>query len=72
MAKKFKKVFEQTVVQRRDVTRFPCLHAMIVHIKGNKGEGMFVRLQSWSDSGIHVDLERFVNRKVRVTVETID
>lgn len=34
--------------------------------------GMYVRLHSWDDSGDHVDMMRFKNRKVKVTVEVVE
>lgn len=35
-------------------------------------DGMFVKLQSWSDMKIHQEIGKFVGRKIRVTIETID
>lgn len=32
-------------------------------------DGLFVRLQSWSDDGTHEDWKKFAGKKVRVTVE---
>lgn len=33
---------------------------------------MFVRLQSWDDSKKHVEIKKFIGRKVKITIETID
>ena len=34
--------------------------------------GMFVKLCSWDDNMEHTELNKFVGRKVRITIETID
>lgn len=34
--------------------------------------GIFVRICSWDESKQHSELEGFINRKVRITIETID
>jgi hypothetical protein len=33
---------------------------------------MFVRLQSWDDDKKHVEIRKFIGRKVKITVETVD
>ncbi len=33
--------------------------------------GMFVKIQSWDESGKHTDMEKLVGKKVRVTIEII-
>jgi hypothetical protein len=37
-----------------------------------EGEGMFVRLQSWSERKRHAEIEQFIGKRVRVTVELIE
>lgn len=34
--------------------------------------GMYVKICSWDENKSHSELEQFINRKVRVTIETID
>lgn len=38
----------------------------------NESHGLFVRLQSWSGDAKHPELDAFIGRKVRITIETID
>jgi hypothetical protein len=38
----------------------------------NQNDGLFVRIQSWSDNAIHTDFDKFVDKRIRVTIETID
>jgi len=35
-------------------------------------DGMYVKICSWDESKKHLELEKFINRKVRITIETID
>lgn len=35
-------------------------------------EGLFVRLQSWSDSAHHPDMDRLRGHRVRVIIDTLD
>lgn len=35
-------------------------------------EGLFVKIQSWSDSGKHPDMDKLKGKRIRVTVEIID
>ena len=35
-------------------------------------DGMYVKICSWDESKKHLEFEKFINRKVRITVETID
>jgi hypothetical protein len=50
--------------------------AIICHVDGegheNEDTGMFVRLQSWDDDKKHVEIRKFIGRKVKITVETVD
>lgn len=46
--------------------------AKILHLADDGHEGMFVRLQSWSESGDHTDLDQFIGKKIRVTVEVVE
>jgi hypothetical protein len=34
--------------------------------------GLFVRLQSWDETKQHIDFNKFIGKKIKVTIETID
>ncbi len=34
--------------------------------------GMYVRICSWDENKIHSELDNFVGRKIKITIETID
>lgn len=38
----------------------------------DKDTGMFVRVQSWDETGEHAEFKKFEGKRVRVTVEVID
>jgi hypothetical protein len=38
----------------------------------DEDNGMFVKIQSWDMDTEHVDLNRFLGHKVRITIEIID
>jgi hypothetical protein len=73
---KAKKVIEVKITKSHvDLEDSGC--AKIVHcndiFEENQDEGMFVRLHSWSNTPrVHPELDQFIGRKVRITVETID
>lgn len=50
--------------------------AKIAHFTGDDkrdaAEGLFVKIQSWSESGEHVDFDAMIGKRVRVTVEVLD
>lgn len=46
--------------------------AQMADIGNEEGAGMFVRLQSWSDSAHHPDMARLRGHRVRVTVDVLD
>lgn len=47
--------------------------ALIFHASpDDEDTGMFVKIQSWDESTAHVDFNKFVDKKVRITIETID
>jgi len=66
-------IFEQKI-KERDVEVEDGGSAKIVCVDGAMQEdnGMFVKLQSWDEELKHTDFNKFVGRKVRITVETID
>ena len=33
--------------------------------------GFFVQLRSWDDKKEHIDFNKFINKKIRITIETI-
>lgn len=38
----------------------------------DENAGMFVRLHSWSESKEHDQIRKFIGKRIRITVETID
>jgi hypothetical protein len=69
-----KKVFEQTV-SARDVSEEDGGCAKILDIDDDgtgAEEGMFVRVQSWSEEGEHPDFDNLIGKRVRVTIEVLD
>lgn len=38
----------------------------------NTEEGMYVKICSWDEDKNHFEFEKFINRKIRITIETID
>ena len=38
----------------------------------NEGDGVFIKIQSWSDDGKHPDMDRLKGKRIRVTVEVED
>lgn len=46
--------------------------AKIATISDAAEEGMFIKLQSWDEDAKHTELNQFVGKKVKVTVETIE
>lgn len=34
--------------------------------------GMFVRIQSWDEYLDHVDFDKFVGKKIKITIETVE
>lgn len=48
--------------------------AKIVYLDESEGseEGMFICLKSWTENGIHTDLDKFIGKKIRVTVEVVE
>jgi hypothetical protein len=39
---------------------------------GDLDNGLFVRVCSWDEDEQHTDFNKFVGRKVKITIETID
>ena len=35
-------------------------------------DGMYIKICSWDESKNHTEFEKFINRKVRIIIETID
>jgi hypothetical protein len=51
------------------------LIAQIAHVVGeseNSDEGLYVRIQSWSESKMHPQMDALIGKKVRVTIEIIE
>jgi hypothetical protein len=46
--------------------------AIIAEVGGDKDAGMFVRIQSWDETMRHAEIEPFLGKRVRVTIETLD
>lgn len=44
----------------------------VVDLNDCEGDGMFVKIQSWSDDGKHPEMDKLVGKRIRVTVEIID
>ena len=38
----------------------------------SNGDGMFIRIQSWYDDGVHPDMDKLKGKRIRVTVEVLD
>jgi hypothetical protein len=70
--------FEQRVDERRDVDTEDSGCAKIAHIcthkdkKEDEENGLFVRIQSWSELAHHPEFEELVGKKVRVTIEILE
>jgi len=47
-------------------------HARILRLDGEEDSNIFVRLQSWDEECTHEELMQFYNKKVRITIETVD
>jgi hypothetical protein len=61
--------FEQTITSD-DVNTEDGGCAKIIQIDGDDtDEGLFVRIQSWSDAKEHPDFDALIGRSVRVTIE---
>ena len=43
-----------------------------VLISEDDDNGMFFDFKSWNDNGEHLEFDKFIGRKVRITIETID
>lgn len=47
--------------------------AHYIDVDLDKGfNGMFARIHSWDEKGKHVDFTKFLNKKVRLTIEVIE
>jgi hypothetical protein len=46
--------------------------AKIVHFDGPPESMLFVRLQSWDDTGTHVEINALTGRRVRVTIQVLE
>lgn len=57
-----------------DISKQDGGQAIIITLTPKDGEesGLFVRLQSWDPKKEHSHLQPFLNKRLRVTVETID
>lgn len=73
MSNKLKYVIEETLnhsdMETEDGGQFKSFN---VANNPNEENGMYVRICSWDESKIHSEFEPFINRKVRITIETID
>lgn len=66
-----RKVFERAVTAA-DVEIDDGGMARIIQMDDGGDEGIFVRVQSWSERKNHPEIEQLTNARVRVTVETVD
>ena len=59
---------------RNDVETEDGGQAKIVGLEQNAEDenGMFVKIQSWDEEKKHEEFNKFVGRKVKITIETID
>lgn len=46
--------------------------AVIAELSDPQDSGLFVRIQSWSVSQEHAEIQQFLNKRVRITIETLD
>lgn len=37
-----------------------------------KDDGIYVKMCSWDETKNHLDFKKFVNKKIKVTIETLD
>lgn len=44
----------------------------VVDLNDDEEDGMFIKIQSWSKSGKHPDMDRLKGKRIRVTVEVLD
>lgn len=49
-----------------------CAKIITFDNEDNEMNGMFVRIQSWDETLKHEDFNKFLGKKVRITIETID
>lgn len=56
-------------METEDGGNFKCF---IVAKDFEKEDGMYVKICSWDESKKHLEFEKFINRKVKITIETID
>lgn len=69
------KLFEvEQVINRSDVDTEDSGCAKIVDVApdDDQEDGMFVRIQSWSDSTDHPDFDKMIGKRIRVTIEILD
>jgi hypothetical protein len=66
-------ILEQTL-KESEVKREDGGQALIATIDDGSDEdtGIFVRLQSWDESTEHKLFNQLINKKVRITIETIE
>ena len=71
--KKLKHVIEEVLdakyMDNEDGGQF---HSFSVNNNPDEENGIYVRLCSWDENGNHEEFNKFINRKVKITIETID
>ena len=71
--KKLKHVIRETLNHKDMITEdggmFHSFSAMVDPFEDN---GIYVRFCSWDENGKHEEFNKFINRKVKITIETID
>lgn len=73
---KLKNVIEEKLnfsdMENEDGGCFKCFKCFRVAKDFETEDGMYVKICSWDESRKHLEFEKFINRKVRITIETID
>lgn len=64
----------ETKIKKNEVDTEDGGQAKIVSLcnKPDEENGMFVQLRSWDEDKKHDEFNKFVGRKVKITIETID
>jgi hypothetical protein len=66
------KISWQEVMAPADVDTQDGGQAKIWQPQSEGGDGLFVRVQSWSEKCDHRELDQLIGKTVRVTVEIVD
>lgn len=66
------KSFEGVLNQGHSEDNDQALIFELTEIDENPLDTMFVRVQSWDDQKEHLQIKQFINKKIRITIETIE